>query len=101
MEDRSIYGLSGGDITPGAPTVEIPQPFELKPVSVPLYNTKEQFIVDLACKLFQAQLSVTTSDASDNANKAFRNAIVFWNKIGNKYRQAVLKEGANADKIKI
>lgn len=90
--------------TPGASaTVEIPQPFKLDTVTVsqPKFDSNKQFIVDLACKLYQAQLSDDTNTAKTNASKSMRNAIIFWNMIGDDYRKAIIIDGGDNSKVNI
>lgn len=90
--------------TPGASSaVEIPQPFKLDTVTVsqPKFDSNKQFIVDLAVKLYQAQLSNNTVTAKNNASKSIRNAMIFWNLIGDDYRKAVIIDGGETSKVKI
>lgn len=94
----------GASTTPGASaTVEIPQPFKLDTVTVsqPKYSSNKQFIVDLAVKLYQAQLSDNTNTAKTNASKSMRNAMIFWNLIGDDYRKSVIIDGGDTSKVKI
>lgn len=93
------------ELTPTQPstTIEIPQPFKLDTVIVsqPKYSSNKQFIVELATKLYQAQLSEDTKSAKDNASKSMRNAMIFWNLIGDDYRKAVIVDGGDNSKVKI
>lgn len=93
------------ELNPSTPstTVEIPQPFKLDTVTVsqPKYSSNRQFIVELATKLYQAQLSEDTKSAKDNVNKSMRNAMIFWNLIGDDYRKAVITDSGDNSKVKI
>lgn len=64
------------------------------------YQSKEQFIATLASQFYLYSKIDNTNDAIDNANKAFRNAIVFWNMMCKDYGSAIV-DNTDLSKIKL
>lgn len=64
------------------------------------YQSKEQFVATLASQFYLYAKIDDTNDAVENANKAFRNAIVFWNMMCEKYGSAIV-DNEDLKKIKL
>ncbi len=54
------------------------------------YQSKEQFVATLASQFYLYAKIDDTNDAIENANKAFRNAIIFWNMMCKDYGSAIV-----------
>lgn len=79
-------------ITPSGPTeVLITNPNGIKINQLQAkYQSKEQFVATLASQFYLYAKIDNTNDAIENANKAFRNAIIFWNIMCNDYGSAIV-----------
>ena len=54
------------------------------------YLSQEQFVATLASQFYLYAKIDDTNDAIENANKAFRNAIIFWNMMCKDYGSAIV-----------
>ena len=80
--NESGSGAGAGAVAGASGPIEFKEGADLKiNNALPLYQSKEQFVIDLAGKLYQALISSTANEAKDNANKAIKNAMIFWNVI--------------------
>lgn len=64
------------------------------------YQSKEQFVATLASQFYLYAKIDDTNDAIENANKAFRNAIIFWNIMCKDYGSAIV-DNSDLSKIKL
>lgn len=64
------------------------------------YQSKEQFVATLASQFYLYAKIDDTNDAIENANKAFRNAIIFWNMMCKDYGSAIV-DNSDLSKIKL
>lgn len=87
-----------GEITPTGPT-EVSLSEAVKIAAQPRWESREQFIAEFAKTAFCWQSAGTTQEAIDEFNKAFRNAVIAWNMMPDKYREALVVTGAETGKV--
>lgn len=94
----AVETMGGGEVTPTGPTeVSLSKAIEI--ASQPRWESREQFIAEFAKTAFCWQSADTTQDAIDGFNKAFRNAVIAWNMMPDKYREALVVADAVTDKV--